>query len=137
MLKKTITYTDYNGNSRTEDYYFNLNKAEIIELESSESGGLSTMLEDIVKSNNSKSIIKVFKSIILKAYGKKSEDGRRFIKNDAMSAEFEQTEAYSELFMELATDAEAAAAFVNGIIPKDVAEIASKTSLPSNVTPMA
>lgn len=137
MLKKTISYTDYNGNSRVEDHYFNLNKAEIIELESSESGGLSAMLEDIVKSNNSKTIIEVFKKIILRAYGKKSEDGRRFIKSDALREEFEQSEAYSELFMELATNAEAAAAFVNGIIPKDVAAAVEKLPSAGTVVPMA
>lgn len=125
MLKETISYVDYNGTNRTEDYYFNLNKAEIIELESSESGGLSAMLEDVVKSNNSKTIISIFKKIILKAYGKKSEDGKRFIKNASLREEFEQSEAYSELFMKLATNAEAAAAFVNGIIPKDVAALAN------------
>lgn len=121
MLTKSITYTDYNGNVRTEDFLFNLSKAEIIELESSETGGLSKMLEDLVKSNDNRKIIDVFKSIILKAYGKKSEDGRRFIKSAEIREEFEQTEAYSELFMELASDSEAAAAFVNGIIPKDLA----------------
>lgn len=121
MLTKSITYTDYNGNVRTEDFLFNLSKAEIIELESSQSGGLSKMLEDVVKSNDNRKIVDVFKSIILKAYGKKSDDGRRFIKSAEIREEFEQTEAYSELFMELATDSEAAAAFVNGIIPKDLA----------------
>lgn len=121
MLTKSITYTDYNGNVRTEDFLFNLNKAEIIELESSESGGLSKMLEELVKSNDNRKIVDVFKNIILKAYGKKSDDGRRFIKNDEIREEFEQTEAYSELFMELASDSDAASAFVNGIIPKDLA----------------
>lgn len=121
MLTKSITYTDYNGNVRTEDFLFNLSKAEIIELESSQSGGLSKMLEDLVKSNDNRKIVDVFKSIILKAYGKKSDDGRRFIKSAEIREEFEQTEAYSELFMELASDSEAAAAFVNGIIPKDLA----------------
>lgn len=121
MLTKTITYTDYNGNSRTEDFFFNLSKAELVELESSASGGLSKMLEDLVKSNDNRMIIDVFKTIILKAYGKKSEDGRRFIKSQEVREEFEQTEAYSELFMELASDSNAAAAFVNGIIPTDLA----------------
>lgn len=121
MLKETITYTDYNGNTRTEDFWFNLSKAEIIELESSASGGLSKMLEDLVKSNDNRLMVDIFKRIILKAYGKKSEDGRRFIKNAEIREEFEQTEAYSDLFMKLASDADAAAAFVNGIIPKDLA----------------
>lgn len=126
MLKKTITYTDYNGTSRTEDFYFNLSKPEIIELEASEAGGLGAMLEEMVKSNDSRMIVSTFKTIILKAYGKKSEDGRRFIKTDELRTEFEQSEAFSELFMELATSSSSAAAFVNGILPKSIAEEAAK-----------
>ena len=122
MLKKTITYTDYNDVERTEDFYFNLNKAEIMEMELSVSGGLTTMIKRVVAAQEAPEIIKVFKDLILKSYGVKSDDGRRFIKNDKLREEFEQTEAYSILYMELSTDAEAAAAFVNGIIPADVAK---------------
>lgn len=117
MLKKTITYTDYDGNSRTEDFYFNLSKAEVTEMELSADGGLSKMLEKIVASQDNKRIMEIFKDIIIKAYGEKSPDGKRFIKNDALREAFTQTEAYSELFMELATNAEAASAFINGIVP--------------------
>lgn len=117
MLKKTITYTDYDGNKRTEDFYFNLTKAEITEMEMSMNGGLSKMIEKIVQTNDMKRIVEIFKDLILKAYGEKSNDGKRFIKNQEIREAFSQTEAYSELFMELATDANAAAAFVNGIIP--------------------
>ena len=120
MLKKTITYTDYNGNERTEDFYFNLSKAEIMEMEMSTAGGLTEMIQKIVAAQDAPAIMKVFKELILKAYGEKSPDGKRFIKSDEISTAFSQTEAYSQLFMELATDADAAAKFVNGIIPVDL-----------------
>lgn len=117
MLKKTITYTDYNDVERTEDFYFNLTKAEILEMELSTEGGLEKKVKEIVLSQDGEKITALFKTIILKSYGEKSSDGRRFIKNDTMREEFTQTEAYNLLFTELATNAEAAAAFVNGIIP--------------------
>ena len=117
MIKKTITYTDYNDNERTEDFYFNLNQAEVMELELSTSGGLDNMITNIVNAQDAPAIIKIFKELVLKAYGKKSPDGRRFEKSEALSNEFSQTEAYSKLFMELATDADKAAEFVNGIVP--------------------
>ena len=120
MLKKTIPYTDYNGNKREEDCFFNLSKAEIMEMEMSTTGGLSEMIQNIVKTQDVPSIIKIFKDLILKSYGEKSPDGKRFIKSEELSTAFSQTEAYSVLFMELATNADAAAEFVNGIIPKDI-----------------
>lgn len=121
MLKKTITYTDYNGVERKEDFYFNLTKAEIMEMEMSEAGGMSEMIKKIVDAKEAPAIIKVFKELILKAYGEKSADGKRFIKTPEISAMFAQTEAYSELFMELASDADKAAEFVKGIAPVDSA----------------
>lgn len=130
MLKKTIKYQDYNGTERTEDFYFNLSKAEIMEMEMSTAGGLSEMIQNIVKTQDAPSIIKIFKDLILKAYGEKSPDGKRFIKSEELSAAFSQTEAYSQLFMELATDADAAAAFVNGIIPKDIDTSKISATLP-------
>lgn len=130
MLKKTITYTDYNQVERTEDYYFNLTKAEVMEMEMSTSGGMAEMIQRIIAAQDSPAIIKIFKELILKAYGQKSPDGKRFIKSDEVSTAFAQTEAYSNLFMELATDADAAAKFVNGIIPADVAQqAASQTAM--------
>lgn len=117
MLKKSITYTDYNGVERTEDFYFNLSKAEVMEMELSTSGGLAEMITRIVAAQDAPAIIKVFKDLVLKSYGVKSPDGRRFEKSDELRDEFAQTEAYSQLFMELATDADAAAKFVNGIVP--------------------
>lgn len=119
MLKKTVTYTDYNGVERTEDFYFNLNKAEIMELEMSTNGGLAEMINRIVAAQDAPAIIAIFKKLVLTAYGEKSPDGRRMIKNDQIKEAFSQTEAYSQIFMELATDADAAAKFVNGIVPAE------------------
>lgn len=118
MIKKTITYTDYNGMTRTEDFYFHLSEAEIAEMELTINGGFSEMIQKIVAANDTPSIIKTFKDIILKAYGEKSADGRRFVKSEELRTAFSQTEAYSQLFMELATDEEAASAFVKGVVPK-------------------
>lgn len=120
MLKKTITYTDYNDVERKEDFYFNLSKAELTEMELSTAGGLAEMIQRIVNTQDAPKIVKVFKDLVLAAYGEKSADGKRFIKSEEIREAFSQTEAYSELFMELATDADAAAAFVNGIVPKDL-----------------
>ena len=117
MLKKTITYTDYNGVERTEDFYFNLTKAELMEMEIGTTGGMADMSKRIIDAKDAPAIIKIFKELVLKAYGEKSADGKRFVKSEEISNGFAQTEAYSQLFMELATDADAAAAFVNGIIP--------------------
>ena len=118
MFKKTITYTDYNGNERTEDFYFNLTKAEIAEMELSVNGGLTEYINRITNAQDTKQLVTLFKDLILKSYGVKSLDGKRFMKNDELREEFSQTEAYSELFMELASDADAATKFVNGIVPK-------------------
>ncbi len=135
MLSKSIKYTDYNGVKREEKFLFNLSKAELMEMEMGTTGGLAEMIQEIIASKDSAKIIKTFKELVLKAYGEKSADGKRFIKvNDAgvpLSIGFSQTEAYSELFMELAADAEAAAAFVAGIIPNDI-DI-SKVELPDDL----
>ena len=120
MLKKTITYTDYNGTERTEDFYFNLTKAEILDMDMSEAGGLTAKLNKIIESKDNRELMKHFKCIIHRAYGEKSDDGRRFVKSDEISTGFEQTEAYEELFMELFSDATKAAEFVNGIIPQGI-----------------
>ena len=120
MLKKTIEYTDFNGMARKEDFYFNLTKAEIMEMEMTTVGGFAEMIQKVVDAQDTPSIVKIFKDIILKAYGEKSPDGKRFIKNAELSDAFAQTEAYSVLFMELATNADEAAKFINGIVPADV-----------------
>ena len=120
MLKKTVTYVDYNGVKRTEDFYFNLTKAEVAEMELSVQGGFSKMLEEIVASKDNVQIVNLFKQMVLKSYGEKSPDGRRFIKSDEIAQAFAQTEAYSEIFMELALDEKKAADFVNGIMPANL-----------------
>ena len=121
MLKKSITYTDYNGNKLTEDFYFNLSQAELMELELGVSGGYTESIKKIVAAQDAPSIIKVFKDLILKSYGEKSPDGKRFIKNDELREAFAQTDAYSVLFMELATDSEAAAEFIKKVVPSELA----------------
>lgn len=120
MLKKTITYTDYNGNERTEDHYFNLTQVEAMEMELSAEGGLTANIQRIIASQDGGAIFRIFKDLILKSYGEKSLDGKRFIKSKEISEAFSQTEAYSQFFMELVTDADAAAAFVNAITPAEV-----------------
>lgn len=126
MITKTIKYKDYNGLEREEQFLFNLSKAELMEMELGTDGGLTEMIQKIIQTKDQPSIIKIFKELILKAYGEKSPDGRRFIKTDEkgnpLSRAFSETEAYSKLFMELATDDKAAAAFVNGVIPDDIAK---------------
>ncbi|MBS7342141.1 MAG: hypothetical protein KIH02_03260 [Parabacteroides sp.] len=118
MYKKTITYEDYNNVTRTEDFYFNLTQAELAEMEFGTSGGLADMLTQISKSMDQPSIIAMFKKIILAAYGVKSPDGKYFRKNEEIRNDFMSTEAYSILFMELASDSDSASEFINGVIPK-------------------
>lgn len=122
MLKKTITYKNYDGETVSEDFYFNLSKAEIAEMELSHKGGFGAYLQQIVESEDGGQIIAAFKKIITDAVGRRSEDGRRFIKSEEISQEFLQTEAYSQLFMDLVTDAGAASKFIRGIVPEDMAE---------------
>ncbi len=130
MLRKDITYTDFNGVERTEPFYFNLSKSELIEMEYGIGGGLSEMITLVVNAKDQPTIIKVFKDLILKAYGEKSPDGKYFHKSEEISTNFSHTEAYTNLFMELATDEKAAAAFVNGIIPKEAADALKEKNAP-------
>ena len=120
MLRKTIKYTDYDGNEREEDFYFNLNKAEVTEMELSKQGGLSEYIKRIVAAQDAPSLVELFKELICKSYGEKSLDGKRFVKSKELTEEFTQTEAYAELFVELASNAEEATKFVNGIMPKNM-----------------
>lgn len=126
MLKKTIKYVDYNGVEREEDFYFNLTKAEIAEMELEIPGGMTAMLQKITAAQDTPTLVKIFKDLILRSYGEKSADGKRFIKTQELKEAFAQTEAYSELFMELATNAEAASNFVNKIVPAELSSKASK-----------
>lgn len=131
MLKKTITYEDYNGVERTEDHYFNLSKAELMEMELGVSGGMTEMIQRLIAAQDGPAIAQVFKDLILKSYGQKSADGKRFIKVEngrRLADDFIETEAYSQLFMELATNADAAANFMKAIMPADLVE---KSSIPA------
>lgn len=118
MLKKTITYEDYNGVERTEDFYFNLSEAELMEMQMGTTGGLAEQLKAIIDSKDTPAIMKIFKDLLLKSYGEKSADGKFFRKSKEISEAFSQTEAYTSLYMELFQDTESATKFVNGIIPK-------------------
>ena len=126
MLAKKITYTDYNGVEQTEKFYFNLSKAELVELQIGKNGGYQEYLKRLINSRDQEEIASIFKMFILKSYGIKSDDGKRFIKSEELSKEFEQTEAYSELYCELVTDTNKATEFFNGLMPQAlVAQIQS------------
>ena len=122
MIKKTIKYTDYNGNEREEDFWFNINQAEAIEMQADAGGELDAFIKKIISEHDAKALVGYFKKLILMSYGRKSLDGRRFEKSKEISEEFSQTEAYPILFMELAQDSEKASEFVNGILPKPADE---------------
>ena len=132
MVVKKIKYTDFNGVEREEEFMFNLTEAEITEMELTTDGGLSDSIKKIISAQDTPEIIKTFKMLLLKSYGENSVDGRRFIKSEELTEAFTQTNAYSQFFMELATDDKAAIAFINGIIPDSmrerVAEDGSNTS---------
>lgn len=130
MFSKTVTYTDYNGQEATETFLFNLSKAELMEWEMDENGGLVETLEKITKANNKQALMRYFKKLVLMSYGVKSIDGKRFIKNDEVRAAFAEHPAFSDIFVEFATNAKSAAAFVNGIIPADLND-AKKTVAPA------
>lgn len=119
MLKKTVTYIDFDGNERTEDFFFNLTEQEIAEMELSTEGGLVNFINKAVAAKSQVELIELFKKLILAAYGVKSADGRRFVKNDAVHEDFMSTQAFSDIYMELVQDADKASAFFNGIVPKE------------------
>lgn len=134
MFKKTITYTDYNDVERTETFYFNLTKAEVLEMELGTVGGLSAMIQGVIDAKDTPALIKIFKDLVLRAYGEKSPDGKQFIKikdGVRLADEFAQTAAYPEIFMELATNDEVAAEFVKNITPKGLDKYADKADLKS------
>lgn len=130
MLKKTITYSDFNGNKRTEDFYFNLSEAELAQLQLSENGGYTEWVQDIANAGDNKTLAQIFKDIIMLAYGEKSTDGKYFFKQDpdgrSLANRFAQTEAFSVLYMELITNTDAASAFMNGIIPEELKKKAAE-----------
>ena len=126
MYKVHEKYTDYDGNERVEDFYFNLTKAEITDMELTTEGGMSAMLNRIIAAKDTSKLIAVFKDLILKSYGQKSADGRRFIKSEELTKEFTETPAYSQIYLRLATDDKAATEFVNNVIPRDLQDEVKK-----------
>lgn len=120
MFTKTITYTDFNGLERKENFYFHFSEDEIVEMELANEGGFSDFLKRIIDAKDQSMLIKEFKKFVLKAYGEKSADGRRFVKSDEISKAFSETPAYTKLYMELAFNSESASKFVNALIPPEV-----------------
>jgi len=133
MLRKLIEYTDYNGNKRKENFYFNLNKAELMEMETEVDGGMRQLLTLIMEKQDIPKIMAAFKKIILKAYGEKSPDGKLFNKSDELSTAFTHTEAYNVLYMELLSDGKKAAAFINALMPEDMRGDSAKDVKPEDV----
>jgi len=134
MLKREITFEDFNGEKVTETLWFHLSKSEMIEMDANHEGGLEATIKRIMKTNDRQGLVREFQNLLLLAYGQKSEDGRKFIKSDALREEFKQTAAYDAMFMELATDDKAAANFMKGILPKDMAAEVARLD---NETPTA
>lgn len=135
MFPKTVTYTDFMGNERTETHYFNLTRSELTELSQSVEGGLDVQLQRLLDSHDNVNMMKWFKTIILKSYGIRSDDGRRFMKSDQISKEFSETGAYDEIFMWLITGGDAAVAeFINGVVPPGVAAEAAKKAQERGMT---
>lgn len=138
MFTKSITFTDYNGNQRTEDHFFNLTEAEALELEMSTNGGFSERIKRIIAAQDTATLITIFKDLIKLSYGRRSLDGRKFEKSEEIFNDFKDTPAYSILFMELATDAQAATEFVNGIAPKKKdGTVTPAPTTNANVVPMS
>lgn len=134
MFKKTMTYTDWNGVERTEDIYFNLSKAELLEMQLTTEGGIDNMIQRMVQAKDTVSLVKLYKELILKAYGRKSADGRRFEKSEEISREFTETSMFSDFYMELATNDKAASDFLTGIMPKDLeAEVKKAMNNPNQL----
>ncbi|WP_130837525.1 hypothetical protein [Lachnoclostridium sp. Marseille-P6806] len=132
MFKITESYTDYDGNPRTEDFYFNFTEAEITKMQFGTTGGLAAMINRIVAAQDTPRLIEIFEDLIKNAYGIKSPDGRRFIKRPELTEEFTETEAYSQIYMRLATNAEAATEFVNNVVPKKQQEEAKTSVIPAD-----
>lgn len=129
MYKKSVTYVDFNDVERTEDFYFNFTKAELTDMNLTVEGGLEQLLKKIVDFKDIPSLIRFFKELVLKSYGEKSPDGRRFMKTPEITESFSQTQAYSDIYMEFVTDTDSAIEFVKKIMPKDIAEEMEKAEL--------
>lgn len=129
MLKKEITYTDYNGTKRTETFYFNLSRPELLRMEMTTESSLEEKLKAMVKEKNKVKLYEYFEWLVLKSYGEKSEDGKHFHKSEALSKAFSETEAYTELLMELCSGEDKVLDFVNGIMPTPVPKEVQKQAL--------
>lgn len=129
MYRKKIKFTDYNGVEQEREYLFNLSRAELLEMELLHPEGLKAWIERLVETDDRETIIQTFKDIILNSYGIKDETGLRFVKSPEISEAFYQSEAYTELFLELVSDADAAAKFVNGIVASVPAESPDKPAI--------
>ena len=128
MIKKTVTYTDYNGEQRTETFYFHYTEAEILDMEMSEEGSFIDRIQRIIDAKDKTALMKLIKKFVIDAYGVKSEDGKRFMKNDELKTAFLECPAYSDIFMEMVTNDEVAADFVNGVIPSTMKDRVAKLS---------
>lgn len=122
MIKKTVTYKDLNGNDRTESFYFHFYESEILEMEMSVEGGFAERIQRIIDAKDQPSLIREIKKFVLNAYGVKSDDGKRFIKNDDVKDAFVQSPAYSKIFMELVMDDKVASEFVKGVVPAEMSD---------------
>ena len=135
MYKITETYTDYDDNQRTEDFYFNYSEAELADVQFSVPGGLAGTIDKIIKTNDMPKLVELFRELIQKAYGEKSNDGRRFMKSPELTKEFTETVAYSQIYMRLATDSKAAQEFINKVVPKSMKDKMQQANQ-QNVVPM-
>lgn len=120
MLTITETYTDWNGNLRTEDFRFHFSQAELMEMEMSTEGGFSARVNRILNANSQTELFQIMKAFVLDAFGVKSDDGRRFMKDEEIRRGFQECPAYSKIFMRLATNSDEAAKFINGVTPEDM-----------------
>lgn len=120
MLARKIKYTNLNGEERERTFYFHFSKSEVMEMELSKEGGFEVFIQRIIDTRDQKELVKMFRDLIQESYGIKSDDGEQFIKNEKVLNEFVQSEAYSELYMELATNTDAAIEFINGIFPQQI-----------------
>ena len=127
MLKKTITYTDYDGTERTEDFWFNLSKTELTKLDAELPGGALGVLRKIIDKKDRKALVDFIETLILRSYGEKTLDGKRFVKTPEMAEEFMQTPAYDELFMSILSDTDSQTSFINGVIPQSMAKEIEQT----------
>lgn len=127
MLKKTITYTDYDGMERTEDFWFNLSKTELTKLDAELPGGVLGVLRKIIDKKDRKALVDFIETLILRSYGEKTLDGKRFVKTPEMAEEFMQTPAYDELFMNILSDTDSQTNFINGVIPQSMAKEIEQT----------